>query len=66
MLGISAVLMAFGFFVLGCGILLLVLGLFSAARRMKIAGIVVSLVGLGIAAVPVFTFVYVAMAMRGP
>lgn len=50
--------------VLGFGVLLLLLGIVLVAKRIKIAGIIVALLGLAIAAVPVLIYVYVVSTMR--
>ncbi len=42
------------------GVLLLLFGLFLVVKRMKIAGMVISLLGLGIAAVPWLVSFYLA------
>ena len=46
--------------VMALGVLLLLFGLFLAVKRMKIAGIVISLLGLGVGAVPFLTSYYLA------
>jgi len=42
------------------GLLLLLFGIFLVVKRIKIAGIVISLLGLGVAAVPWFVSLYLA------
>jgi hypothetical protein len=46
------------------GVLLLLFGIFLVVKRMKIAGIVISLLGLGVAAVPWLVSFY--LAQGGP
>ena len=46
------------------GLLLLLFGIFLVVKRIKIAGIVISLLGLGVAAVPWFVSLY--LAQGGP
>jgi hypothetical protein len=46
------------------GLLLLLFGIFLVVKRIKIAGIVISLLGLGMAAVP--WLVSFILAQRGP
>ena len=46
------------------GLLLLLFGIFLVVKRRKIAGIVISLLGLGVAAVPWFVSLY--LAQGGP
>ena len=46
--------------VMALGVLLLLFGLFLVVKRMKIAGIVISLLGLGVSAVPFLVSFYLA------
>ncbi len=64
MFSLFFVFIALGIVVLVSGAGLLLGGVILATRWMKIAGVIVSLVGLCIVVIPVLTFVYVAVAMR--
>lgn len=55
--GISSVTVALG-------ALLLLLGIVLLAKRIKIVGIIVAGLGLGVIAIPVLTYLYVATVMR--
>ncbi len=50
--------------VMTLGVLLLLFGIFLMVKRMKMAGIVISLLGLGVAAVPWLVSFY--LAQGGP
>ncbi len=52
------------FVMLALGVLLSFLGIVLIARRIKIPGIIIALLGLAVLAVPVFAFLYVVVAMR--
>ncbi len=57
MTSISCVVVAFG-------LVLLMAGLVLVLRRMRLAGTVVALLGIGLITIPILTFLYVAWAMR--
>ncbi len=58
------ILVSFGLVPLLLGIVLLLLGVFLFARRMKVAGIVGSLLGLTLIASPVLAFLYFVPVFR--
>ncbi len=53
-----------GVFLLLLGIALLLAGILLFAKRMKVAGVAVSLLGLGLIATPFLAFLYFVTAMQ--
>lgn len=52
------------FVTVALGALLLLLGIVLLAKRIKTVGIIVAGLGLGVIAIPVLTYLYVATVMR--
>jgi hypothetical protein len=46
------------------GVLLLLSGIVLVVKHVKIAGIIITLLGLVVVAVPVLTYLYIALSMR--
>ncbi len=56
--------MAISFVLFALGVLLLLSGMVLVVKHVKIAGIIITLLGLVIVAVPVLTYLYIALSMR--
>jgi hypothetical protein len=52
------------FVMVALGVLLLLLGMGLVIKRIRIAGVVISLLGLVVVAIPLLAYLYVAVSMR--